>query len=95
MLDFMPRQFMKMREDEHLAERNRSLFQMLDTDLMRHLEVSRSRQDEPSQVDFFILNYSMAAFRAKYRDGMQMDKVRVNFAPHAFMFEGCQPGDTR
>ena len=94
-LDYMPRQFMKMREDEHLAERHRSLFQMLETDLMRHMEVNRSRQEEPSQVDFFVLNYSMSAFRAKYRDGMNMEKVRINFAPHAFMFEGCQPGDTR
>lgn len=90
MLDFMPRQFIKMREDEHLAESNRSLFQMLDTDLVRHLEISRTRQEEqPSQVDFLVLNYSMAAFKAKYRDGMSMDKVRINFAPHAFMFEGC------
>ena len=62
---------------------------------MRHMEVNRSRQEEPSQVDFFVLNYSMSAFKAKYRDGMNMEKVRINFAPHAFMFEGCQPGDTR
>ena len=86
---------MKMREDEHLMEGNASLFQMLDTDLMRNLEISRSRQEEPSLVEFLVLNYSMAAFKAKYREGMNMDKVRVNFAPHAFMFEGCQPGDTR
>lgn len=37
----------------------------------------------------------MASFRAKYRDGMDMKKVRINFAPHAYMFEGSQPGDTR
>ena len=24
-----------------------------------------------------------------------MDKVRINFAPHAYMYSGCQPGDTR
>lgn len=46
-------------------------------------------------MDFLVLNYSTAAFRAKYRDEMHMKKVRINFAPHAFMFEGCQPGDTR
>jgi len=66
---------------------------MLDSELIRHISVPP--QQEPSQVEFFVLNYSMANFRAKYRDGMRMDKVRVNFAPHAYMFAGCQPGDTR
>ena len=80
---------MKMREDEHLAERNRHLFEILDTDLMRNLEMPHSRPESPSQVEFFILNYSMADFRAKHRDGMNMNKVRINFAPHAYMFDGC------
>lgn len=99
MLGYLPKQFMKMREDPDLAEKSRSLFAMIDSDLMRHLNNSTggatARPEEPSQVDFYILNYSMAAFKAKYKDGMNMKKIRVNFAPHAYMFEGCQPGDTR
>lgn len=89
---------MKMRDDEHLGERNRSLFEMLDSDLIRNLEESsgsRQQQENPTQIEFFILNYSMATFRAKYRDGMNMEKIRVNFAPHAFIFDGSQPGDNR
>ena len=92
MMQYLPRQFIKMREDELLAARNQSVFEMLDSEVMRHLT---SQQHEASQVDFLILNYSMASFKAKYRDGMNMDKVRINFAPHAYMFAGCQPGDTR
>ena len=38
MVQQLPRQFLKMREDEHLAERNRSLFEMLDSELVRHLQ---------------------------------------------------------
>ena len=67
-------------------QRNQSVFEMLDSDVMRFI----NPQEVPeSQVDFFILNYSMSNFRAKYRDGMQMDKVRINFAPHAYMFPRC------
>lgn len=35
---------MKMREDEHLAERNSSLFEMLDSDLMRHLDLNNRQR---------------------------------------------------
>ena len=54
-----------------------------------------ARLNQTSQVDFFILNYSLSSLRAKYRDNLNMKKVRVNFAPHAYMFPACQPGDTR
>ena len=97
MLNFMPRLFMKMRERDDLLERNRSLFDLLDNSMIRSMRTRPrdSAVDQDKQVDFYILNYSMASFRAKYRDGMHMDKVRINFAPHAYMFDGCQPGDTR
>lgn len=88
MMQYLPRQFLKMREEEHLAERSRSLFEMLDSELLKHLSDS-THSDEFNQVEFLVLNYSMANFRAKYRAGMNMDKVRVNFAPHAYMFRNC------
>ena len=79
-----------MREDEHLAERNRTLFEMLDSELVKHLSGNQgSRSEETNQVEFLILNYSMASFKAKYGVGMNMQKVRVNFAPHAYMFKSC------
>jgi len=40
----MPKQFMKMREDPNLAEKHKTLFKMLDTDFMRHLNVRKIRQ---------------------------------------------------
>ena len=40
MLEFLPKRFMKMREDPNLAERHGTLFEMLDTDFMRHLNLS-------------------------------------------------------
>ena len=96
MLDYMPKQFLKMRDEGgELAEKSRTLFEMLDSDLVRHMEVGSQVEESANQVEFFILNYSMASFKAKYGDGMQMNRVRVNFAPHAYMFSGCQPGDTR
>ena len=78
-----------------MAERHRPLFEILDSDLVRTIDTGRAGAESPSQVEFFVLNYSMASFRAKYHDNMHMDKVRINFAPHAYMFSGCQPGDTR
>lgn len=70
---------------------------MIDSELIRQLGAGGRNAGEqaPSQAEFFILNYSMASFRAKYRDGMNMDKVRINFAPHAYMYAGCQPGENR
>jgi len=59
---------------------------MLDSELMRHWGDGASPAQ--SQADYYILNYSMSSFRAKYRDGMNMEKVRINFAPHAYMFAG-------
>ena len=44
MLEYMPKQFMKMREDPNLAEKHKTLFKMLDTDFIRHLNVRKIRQ---------------------------------------------------
>jgi hypothetical protein len=44
---------------------------------------------------FYILNYSTSDFRQKFKGKYKMDKVRLNFAPHAFIFHNCNGGEDR
>ena len=60
---------------------------MLESDLVRHIQIDGAKNSaKPDNVDFYILNYSTQNLKKKYLDNMNMQKVRMNFAPHSFIY---------
>ena len=69
---------------------------MLDSDFVRKLKVKpnpKAPTTTPDQVNFYILNYSTSNFRQKFLDEYNMSKVRLNFAPHAYILPNSKPGE--
>lgn len=62
---------------------------MLNSDISKILE--NNKIAEPG-VDFYICNYSTASFRKHFLEKLHMPKVRINFAPHAYLYKNAKSG---
>lgn len=70
----------------------RDIYEALDSDLKIKSD-PKPAKNAPNQVQFYILNYSTSNFKEKYLCQYKMDKIRINFAPHAYLLPQSKDGD--
>lgn len=82
-LNFLPTKFLDSIKPNPKVSNGLKAQEYLNSDIN---SITDTGGKQKANVEFFNLNYSTAIFRNQFLGKLNMTKVRLNFAPHAYLY---------